>query len=85
MNLYLNFQNPRINKKYLKVYAAKNEVQTRFTNCIAADFFINSCCIVTFSKLKNSFPNKNDNFRKKIKTLKNLYLNFKNLKINKST
>ena len=39
-NLYVNFQNLKINKNYLKVYAANNEVQTRFTNCIAADFFI---------------------------------------------
>ena len=52
-NLYVNFKNLRINKKYLKVYAnCKNEVQTRFTNCIAADFFINNCCIVTIFKTK---------------------------------
>ena len=55
---------------------AKNEVQTRFSNCIAADFLIINCCIVLIHKTKKKFPNKNDNLRKTITTLKNLYVNF---------
>ena len=44
---------------------AKNEEQTRFTNCILADFFINNCFIVTILKTKKKFLIKATTLEKK--------------------